>query len=93
MTKPKVYFTDFRTDLQTNLMQKLQRLCKVAGMTKEIDFQGKFTAIKMHFGELGTVKPSLPHTASEILSAQSPDAVYQRENCCTVNSHSGENQF
>ena len=31
MAKAKVYFTDFRTDLQTNLMQKLQRLCKVAG--------------------------------------------------------------
>ena len=55
MSKAKVYFTDFRTDLQTNLMQKLQRLCKVAGMTKEIDFQGKFTAIKMHFGELGNL--------------------------------------
>ena len=55
MAKAKVYFTDFRTDLQTNLMQKLQRLCKVAGMTKEIDFQGKFTAIKMHFGELGNL--------------------------------------
>ena len=55
MSKAKVYFTDFRTDLQTNLMQKLQRLCKVAGMTKEIDFEGKFTAIKMHFGELGNM--------------------------------------
>ena len=55
MAKAKVYFTDFRTDLQTNLMQKLQRLCKVAGMTREIDFQGKFTAIKMHFGELGNL--------------------------------------
>ena len=70
MTKPKVYFTDFRTDLQTNLMQKLQRLCQVAGMTKEIDFQGKFTAIKMHFGELGNLaylRPAYARAVAELV--------------------------
>jgi len=66
MSKTKVYFTDFRTDLQTNLMQKLQRLCKVAGMTKEIDFQGKFTAIKMHFGELGNMAYLRPQYARAV---------------------------
>ena len=66
MSKAKVYFTDFRTDLQTNLMQKLQRLCKVAGMTKEIDFQGKFTAIKMHFGELGNMAYLRPQYARAV---------------------------
>lgn len=70
MSKAKVYFTDFRTDLQTNLMQKLQRLCKVAGMTKEIDFQGKFTAIKMHFGELGNLaylRPAYARAVAELV--------------------------
>ena len=70
MAKAKVYFTDFRTDLQTNLMQKLQRLCKVAGMTKEIDFQGKFTAIKMHFGELGNLaylRPAYARAVAELV--------------------------
>ncbi len=67
MSKAKVYFTDFRTDLQTNLMQKLQRLCKVAGMTKEIDFQGKFTAIKMHFGELGNLAYLRPAYARAVV--------------------------
>ena len=66
MSKAKVYFTDFRTDLQTNLMQKLQRLCKVAGMTKEIDFKGKFTAIKMHFGELGNMAYLRPQYARAV---------------------------
>ncbi len=73
MTKPKVYFTDFRTELQTNLMQKLQRLCKVAGMTKEIDFQGKFTAIKMHFGELGNLaylRPAYARAVAEVVKEE-----------------------
>ncbi|MBQ3389253.1 MAG: DUF362 domain-containing protein [Thermoguttaceae bacterium] len=52
MKKSKVYFTDFRTKLGVSYGLKLQRLCKKAGIDK-IDFEGKFAAIKMHFGELG----------------------------------------
>ncbi len=50
--KAKVYFTDFRTKMDVSLGEKLQKLCRKAGMG-QIDFDGKFTAIKMHFGELG----------------------------------------
>ena len=52
MEKAKVFFTDFRTELDVSQGTKLQRLCRKAGMDT-IDFSGKFTAIKMHFGELG----------------------------------------
>ncbi len=50
--KAKVYFTDFRTTLGVSHALKLQKLCRKAGMDT-IDFEGRFTAIKMHFGELG----------------------------------------
>jgi len=52
MEKSKVVFTDFRTKLDVSQGVKLQNLCKKAGMDK-IDFEGKFVAIKLHFGELG----------------------------------------
>ena len=52
MEKAKVYFTDFRTKLDVSLGVKLQKLCRRAGMG-DINFEGKFVAIKMHFGELG----------------------------------------
>ncbi|MCR4655013.1 MAG: DUF362 domain-containing protein [Lachnospiraceae bacterium] len=52
MGKAKVYFTDFRTEPEVSQGVKLQRLCRRAGIG-DIDFNGKFTAIKMHFGELG----------------------------------------
>ncbi len=52
MNKAKVYFTDFRTKIGVSQCTKLQRLCRAAGIAG-IDFDGKFVAIKMHFGELG----------------------------------------
>ena len=52
MEKAKVYFADFRTKLDVSLGVKLQKLCRRAGMG-DINFEGKFVAIKMHFGELG----------------------------------------
>ncbi|MCR5410568.1 MAG: DUF362 domain-containing protein [Lachnospiraceae bacterium] len=54
MEKSKVYFTDFRTELEVSLTLKLQRLCRRAGIS-DIDFDGRFVAIKMHFGELGNL--------------------------------------
>lgn len=54
MEKSKVYFTDFRTRVGVSLTEKLQRLIKKAGIT-DIDMDGKFVAIKMHFGELGNL--------------------------------------
>ena len=54
MEKSKVYFTDFRVQVGVSLLQKLKTLCLVAGI-KKIDMEGKFVAIKMHFGELGNM--------------------------------------
>lgn len=45
----KVYYTDFHTTVDEPLTKKLARLILTAGMD-QIDFQGKFVAIKMHFG-------------------------------------------
>ena len=51
---PKVYFTDFSTANYETLPQKLARLIMTAGLD-QIDFQDKFVAIKIHFGELGNM--------------------------------------
>ena len=45
MEKAKVFYTDFRTQLDVSQGKKLQRLCMMAGMDR-IDFDGKFVAIK-----------------------------------------------
>ncbi len=50
MEKSKVYFTDFRTVLGVSLTEKLQKLIKRAGI-ESMDMDGKFVAIKMHFGD------------------------------------------
>jgi uncharacterized Fe-S center protein len=54
MEKSKVYFTNLRCATSTNLLEKMIRLVKTAGIEK-IDFKDKFVAIKMHFGEPGNV--------------------------------------
>src|SRR5699024_6460231 len=60
MERAAVYFTDFRTKNGQNHQTKLRKLMKAAGMD-EIDFQGKYVAIKIHFGELG--KLAFPRTS------------------------------
>ena len=65
MEKAKVYFTDFRVGLGTNLMLKLQKVCKAAGIGN-IDMDGKFVAIKMHFGELGNLSYLRPNYAKAV---------------------------
>ena len=50
--KAKVYFTDFRCEMDESPVEKLKRLLRKAGMD-QINMDGKFVAIKMHFGELG----------------------------------------
>ena len=55
MEKAKVYFTDFHTEaFGDSLPTKLQKLLKKAGIG-QIDMDGKFVAIKMHFGEPGNL--------------------------------------
>jgi len=62
MEASKVYWTDFRTTFNENLGQKMIRLAKTAGIGS-IDFDGKFTAIKMHFGEPGNLAYLRPNYA------------------------------
>lgn len=65
MEKAKVFYTDFRTTSRENLMQKLRRLCITAGM-KEIDFEDKYAAIKIHFGEYGNLAFLRPNYAKVV---------------------------
>ena len=65
MEKSKVYFTDFRTRLGEGLPTKLKRLMKKAGID-QIDMDGKFVAIKMHFGELGNLGFLRPNYAKAV---------------------------
>ena len=61
----KVYFADLRADVHENLQQKLTRLMKTAGMGN-IDFQDKFVAIKLHFGEPGNLAFLRPNWARTV---------------------------
>lgn len=60
-----MYFTDFRTKPNVSLTEKLQKLCRRAGIA-EIPFEEKFTAIKMHFGELGNLAFLRPNYAKAV---------------------------
>ena len=61
MEASTVYFTDFRCPVGTSLTEKLRRLCLAAGI-RNIDMDGRFVAIKMHFGELGNLLTCAPTT-------------------------------
>src|SRR5699024_6607749 len=63
MEKSKVYFTNMRASFQENLPQKMRRLMKTAGIA-DIDFENKYTAIKMHFGEPGNLAFLRPNYAA-----------------------------
>lgn len=66
MEKAKVYFTDFRTEaFGDGLPAKLKKLVKKAGIG-QIDMDGKFAAIKMHFGELGNISFLRPNYAKAV---------------------------
>lgn len=65
MEKSKVYFTDFRAKPGYNLLQKLQRLIKMAGIDN-IDFTNKYVAIKIHFGEPGNLAYLRPNYAKAV---------------------------
>lgn len=51
--------------MNENLLQKLHRLMKTAGF-EDIDFNEKFTAIKIHFGELGNLAFLRPNYAKVV---------------------------
>ena len=62
----KVYFTNLRASQTGNLLQKLERMVKKAGIEK-IDFKDKYVALKIHFGELGNVAYIRPNYAAVIV--------------------------
>jgi len=66
MEKAKVYFTNLRTKPGLNLQQKLEKLIKAAGIDS-IDFDNKFTAIKIHFGEPGNLAFIRPNYVATIV--------------------------
>ncbi|MCE5320189.1 MAG: DUF362 domain-containing protein [Bacteroidales bacterium] len=66
MEKSKVYFTDTRTSPQTNLLDKLEKVIKKADI-KCIDFNKKFVAIKIHFGEPGNLAYIRPNYVSRVV--------------------------
>ena len=69
MQKSKVFFTDFRTKAHGDgLPTKLRKLILKAGL-KDIDMDGKFVAIKMHFGELGNISYLRPNYARAVVDA------------------------
>ena len=67
MEKSKVYYTNMKATFQENLPQKLKRLIKTAGIG-EIDFENKYTAIKMHFGEPGNLAFLRPNYAAVVVN-------------------------
>ena len=65
MEKAKVYYTNMRTGFNNNLLDKMARLIKTAGIGN-IDFDGKYTAIKIHFGEPGNLAYLRPNYAKVV---------------------------
>ena len=65
MEGAKVYFSDLRCRPGVNLLEKLEKLIRTAGIG-EIDFAHKLTAIKMHFGEPGNLAFLRPNYAKAV---------------------------
>ncbi len=73
MAPSNVYFTNMRTTLSENLLGKLERLVKKAGMLEQIDFNNKFAAIKIHFGEPGNLaylRPNYSKVLVDLIKSQ-----------------------
>ncbi len=67
METAKVYYSDFRTvAFGDGLPTKLKKLIKKAGID-QIDMEGKFVAIKLHFGELGNISYLRPNYARAVV--------------------------
>lgn len=68
MGASKVYYTNMRTSFEENLPQKLARLIRTAGIG-DIDFERKYAAIKIHFGEPGNLAFLRPNYAAVVVDA------------------------
>lgn len=65
MDQAKVYFTDLRAPVGTNLLEKLGKLIRKAEIG-EIDMTKKLVAIKIHFGEPGNLTYLRPNYAKVV---------------------------
>lgn len=65
MEPSKVFFTNLRTSPGSNLLDKLEKLVKMAGLLK-MDFDKKFVALKIHFGEPGNLAFIRPNYVARI---------------------------
>ena len=67
MEKAKVFFTDFRTKANGDgLPTKLKKLILKAGIA-DLNLDGKFVAIKLHFGEMGNISYLRPNYARAVV--------------------------
>lgn len=65
MEPSKVFFTNLRTNPNSNLLDKVERLCRHAGIA-DIPFKDNFVAMKIHFGEPGNLAYIRPNFAARI---------------------------
>ncbi|GHV54975.1 4Fe-4S ferredoxin [Synergistales bacterium] len=71
MGKSKVFFTDMRCSVGTSLLKKFGALIDGAGI-ENIDFDKKYVAIKIHFGEPGNLaflRPNFAKVAADRIKA------------------------
>ena len=66
MESSKVFFTNLRTTPNNNLLDKMERLVKEAGLLK-VDFEKKFVALKIHFGEPGNLAYIRPNYVARLV--------------------------
>ena len=66
MAASKVYYANMKTSFYENLPQKLERLIKTAGIGG-IDFEKKYAAVKIHFGEPGNLAFLRPNYAAVVV--------------------------
>lgn len=75
MEKAKVYFSDLRTSPTSNLLDKMERLLKRAGIG-QLPLKDSFTAVKIHFGEPGNLAYIRPNYAARM--AKTMEEVLER---------------
>ena len=72
MNPSKVYYTDLHVHGNTNLLRKLEKLIRAAGI-ENIDFANRFTALKLHFGEEGNLaylRPNYVKVVADVVKSQ-----------------------
>jgi uncharacterized protein len=71
----KIYFTDFRATSRESFVEKIARLCEIAGIEDVLN-KGDLAAVKIHFGEKGNtafIRP--PYIRKIIKSIQKTGAM------------------